>query len=215
MNNSSVRSLIVFALVMTPRPAMGQALDVAVTIGDTERTYLSAIRHDFVQHRENVSLLYNIGVSIVERIDSLFTEQRADTANTELVRDIMITRQYDRTVVAYREILNGTYVSDPLLKLLIARHVARFEGYAESKREWDRQWDGTARPLIYKHGLFSYPAMVSSREVEKLYNLYRDPEFRSVLWDRRMFARDVSFITPALMESADAIIARIDELLRM
>jgi len=54
---------------------------------------------------------------------------------------------------------------------------------------------------------------VSSREVEKRYDLYRDPEFRTVLWDRRMFAWDVSFITPALLESADAIIARIDELL--
>lgn len=56
-------------------------------------------------------------MNIVQRIDSLFTEQRADTANTELVRGIMVTRQYDRIVLAYREILNGSYSSDPVLKL--------------------------------------------------------------------------------------------------
>lgn len=75
--------------------------------------------------------------------------------------------------------------------------------------------DSTARPLIYKHGLFSYPGMVTSREVEKRYDLYRDPEFRTVLGDRRMFAWDISFITPALLESADAIIARIEKLLHV
>lgn len=215
MNNSTVRSITVCALVMAPALVMGQEIDVAVTIGDTERTYLSAIRHDFVEHRENVSLLYNIGMNIVQRIDSLFTEQRADTANAELLRGIMVTRQYDRTVLAYREILNGRYISDPLLKLLIARHAARFEGYANAKREWDNQWDSTARPLIYKHGLLSYPSMVSPREAEKRYDLYRDPEFRSVLWDRRMFAWDISYIAPVLLESADAIIARIDSLLNV
>jgi hypothetical protein len=207
------RCSTVCALVMVPALVMGQEIDVAVTMGDNERTYLSAIRHDFAEHRENVSLLYTIGMDIVQRIDSLFAGQRADTANTELLRGIMVTRQYDRTVLAYRDILNGSYISDPALKLLIARHTARFEGYAAAKREWDNQWDSTARPVIYKHGLFSYPAMASSREVEKRYDLYRDPEFRTVLWDRRMFAFDVSYITPALLQSADAIIARIDELL--
>jgi hypothetical protein len=139
MNNSLARPLTAFALFMIPGLVMGQAIDVAGTIGETERTYLSAIRHDFVEHRENVSLLYNLGMHTVQRIDSLFTEQRADTANSELLRGIMVTRQYDRTVLAYRGILNGSYVSDPLLKLLIARHAARFEGYADAKRSSSRQ----------------------------------------------------------------------------
>ncbi len=179
----------------------------------TKKVYLSAIRKDFVNHRDNVTLLYDIGMTIVQRIDSLFTGQRADTANTDLVRGIMVTRQYDQTIMAYRDILNGNYISDPELKLQIARHAALFEGYADAKREWDNQWDITARPFIYKHGLFNHPSVSRTSEPEKRYNLYRDPEFRTVLWDRRMFAYDVTYITPALLESADAIIERIDELL--
>jgi hypothetical protein len=193
--------------------AISQDVTLTGTIDEIEIAYLSAIREDFIRHKENVSLLYNIGMGIVQRIDSLFSEQRADTANTELLRGIMVTRQYDRTILAYRNILNGSYISDPALKLKIARHAALFEGFAEAKREWDNQWDITARPYIYKHGLFSHPGMFGSREEEKRYELYRDPEFRTVLWDRRMFAYDVTYITPALLESADAIIDRIDELL--
>jgi hypothetical protein len=179
----------------------------------TEKIYLQTIHEDFIAHRENVSLIYDIGMNIVARIDSLFAEQRADTANTDLIRGIMVTRGYDRTILAYRDILNSDYISDPELKLMIARHAALFEGYAAAKREWDNQWDVTARPYIYKHGLFSNPGRFASGDEEKQYNLYRDPEFRTILWDRRMFAYDVSFITPALLESADEIVKRIDELL--
>ena len=179
----------------------------------SERVYLSTIREDFINHRDNVTLLYDIGMNIVQRIDSLFTGERADTANTDLVNGIMVTRQYNRTILAYKDILNGSYISDPQLKLQIARHTALFKGYADAKREWDNQWDITARPFIYKHGLFSHPPVSGTSEPDKRYNLYRDPEFRTILWDRRMFAYDVTYITPALLESVEAIIKRIDELL--
>ena len=178
-----------------------------------EKTYLSAIHEDFIEHRENIKLIHDIGMNMVQRIDSLFTEQRADTANTDLIRGIMVTRQYDRSILAYRDILNGRYISDTELKIMIARHTALFEGYAAVKRDWENQWDITARPYIYKHGLFSNPRMFASGNEEKQYNLYRDPEFRTVLWDRRMFAYDVTHITPSLLESAGAIIERIDKLL--
>ncbi len=210
MNKSFISSFTICVLLFVPLLTLAQE---ANTIDETERIYLSEIRSDFVEHRENVSLLYDIGMGIVQRIDSLFTEQRADTANTELLRGIMVTRQYDRTILAYRDILNGSYISDTELKLMIARHAALFEGYTDAKREWDNQWDITARPYIYKHGLFSHPPIVRSGEAEKRYGLFRDPEFRTVLWDRRMFAYDVKYITPALLESADAIIARFDQLL--
>lgn len=183
-------------------------------VEETERFFLSAIRDDFEDHKMNVTLIYNIGMNIVQNIDSLFTEQRADTADTELLRDIMmVTRQYNRTVLAYRDILNGSYISNPELKLMIARHTALFEGFVDAKREWDNQWDMTARPYIYKHGLFNNPRMHKTTESKKRYNLYRDPEFRTVLWDRRMFAYDVTYITPMLLESAKAIIDHIDQIL--
>ena len=196
-------------IFMIPYVVSAQEVDIS----ETEQIYLQTIRDDFTAHRKNVSLIHDIGMNIVQRIDSLFTEQRADTANTDLIRGIMVTRGYDRTILAYRDILNGDYISDPELKLMIARHTALFEGYANVKREWDNQWDITARPVLYKHGLLSHPRMHSAAEPEKSYELYRDPEFRSVLWDRRMFAYDVSYITPALLESADEIVKRIDELL--
>ncbi len=213
MNKSFITSTSLCVLLLVPLLAPAQEVNLNSTIDETQQIYLSAIRQDFVNHRKNVSLLYDIGIGIVQRIDSLFTEQRVDTANTDLVQGIMVTRQYDRTILAYRGILNGNYISDPELKLMIARHTALFEGYADAKREWDNQWDITARPYIYKHGLFSHPSMIRSGEPDKHYDLYRDPEFRTVLWDRRMFAYDVSYITPALLESIDAILARVDELL--
>jgi hypothetical protein len=215
-SNNQYMSAVLLILAISAIPfltASSQEAAFSGTPGENELVYLSTIREDFVEHRENVSLLYYIGMGIVQRIDSLFAEQRADTANTELLRGIMVTRQYDRTILAYRDILNGSYIADPELKLKIAGHAALFEGFAEAKREWDNQWDITARPYIYKHGLFSHPGMFGSREEEKRYGLYRDPEFRTILWDRRMFAYDVTYITPVLLESADAIIARIDELL--
>jgi hypothetical protein len=189
-----------------------EAGSISKTI-DPESIYLQTIRGDFIAHRENITLIHEIGMSIVQRIDSLFTELRADTSNTDLLRGIMVTRQYDRTILAYKNILNGSYVSDPELKLMVARHAALFKGYADAKRDWDNQWDVTARPYIYKHGLFSDPGMHRTGEPENSNTLYRDPEFRTILWDRRMFAYDVSYITPALLESADAIIGRIEELL--
>jgi hypothetical protein len=184
-----------------------------ILVETVETIYLQTIRNDFIEHRDNISLVHDIGMSIVQRIDSLFTEQRADIADMDLIRDIMVTRGYDRTILAYRDILNGDYISDPELKLMVARHTALFEGHADVKREWDNQWDITARPYIYKHGLFSHPPISKTAGPPKSYTLYRDPEFRTILWDRRMFAYDVTYITPALLESADAIIGRIDELL--
>jgi hypothetical protein len=194
-------------------PVHGQELGTKFSPDVSEHLYLQTIRDDFNAHRENISLIHDIGMNIVARIDSLFAEQRADTANTDLIRGIMVTRQYDRTIMAHSDILNGSYISDPELKLIIARHTALFEGYANAKREWDNQWDITARPYIYKHGLLSNPGMFGSGDEPKQYNLYRDPEFRTILWDRRMFAFDVTYTTPALLESVDAVIKRIDELL--
>ena len=208
--NKNLRRYFSAVLILTiPYVVSAQEVDIS----ETEQIYLQTIRDDLIAHRENVSLIYDIGMTIVAKIDSLFTEQRADTANTDLIRGIMVTRGYNRTILAYRDILNGDYISDPELKLMIARHAAFFEGYADVKREWDNQWDITARPVLYKHGLLSNPRMHSITEPDKSYELYRDPEFRSVLWDRRMFAYDVTYITPALLESANAIIKRIDKLL--
>ncbi len=208
--------LLVWILVLSAGSfsmVYSQEADSITKTDKSEKIYLQTIRQDFIDHRENISLIHEIGMNIVARIDSLFAELRADTSNTDLVRGIMVTRQYDRAILAYRDILNGRYVSDPELKMMIARHAALFEEYADAKREWDNQWDITARPYIYKHGLFSDPGMHRTGEQDKSYTLYRDPEFRTVLWDRRMFAFDVTYITPVLLESADAIIGRIDELL--
>ena len=210
MKITSCLAIFIFASF---NPVHGQELSTEFSPGESEHIYLQTIHEDFSAHRQNISLIYDIGMNIVQRIDSLFAEQRADTANTDLIRGIMVTRGYDSTILAYRDILNGDYISDPELKLMIARHTALFEGYAEVKRVWDNQWDITARPYIYKHGLFSHPGRFASGDEEKQYNLYRDPEFRTVLWDRRMFAYDVTYITPALLESADAIISRIVEFL--
>ncbi len=208
--------LLVWILVLSAGSfsmVYSQEADSITKTDKSEKIYLQTIRQDFIDHRKNISLIHEIGMNIVARIDSLFAELRADTSNTDLVRGIMVTRQYDRAILAYRDILNGRYVSDPELKMMIARHAALFEEYADAKREWDNQWDITARPYIYKHGLFSDPGMHRTGEQDKSYTLYRDPEFRTVLWDRRMFAFDVTYITPVLLESADAIIGRIDELL--
>ena len=213
MNRLTILGLSLILAVYSCNPVHAQQAGTTVTPDEPETIYLQTIHEDFIAHRENISLIYDIGMNIVARIDSLFTEQRADTANTDLIRGIMVTRGYDRTILAYRDILNGDYISDSKLKLMIARHAALFEGYADVKREWDNQWDITARPVLYKHGLLSHPRMHSTAEPDKSYGLYRDPEFRSVLWDRRMFAYDVSYITPALLESANEIIKRIDELL--
>jgi len=209
MNKKLTGYFTCIILLALPQFVSAQEVDIS----ESEHIYLQTIHEDFTTHRENISLIYDIGMNIVARIDSLFTEQRADTANTDLIRGIMVTRGYDRTILAYRDILNGDYISDPELKLMIARHAALSEGYADVKREWDNQWDITARPVLYKHGLFSNPRLFGSGDEEKQYNLYRDPEFRTILWDRRMFAYDVTHITPALLESAGAIIERVEELL--
>jgi hypothetical protein len=205
--------ILILTLVLLSLPGTF-AREAVLEMKPEEQIYLKAIREDFSSHRQNVTQIYEIGMSIVHRIDSLFSGQRADTVNTGLLRGIMVTRPYDRTIMAYRDILNGIYISDSGLKLQIARHIARFENFADAKRNWDNQWDITARPFIYKHGLLSHPGMFGAHEAEEHYNLYRDPEFRTVLWDRRMFAFDVTYITPILLESVDAIIARIDELLK-
>jgi hypothetical protein len=204
--------LLIFILIVLFSPGL-LAQESTLEMKPEEQFYLHAIREDFVRHKENITLIHTIGIHIYQRIDSLFAGQRTDTANADLIRGVMVTRQFDRTIMAYKNILNENYIRDPELKLMIARHTALFQGYAEAKRGWDNQWDISARPFIYKHGLLSHPQMFASGEEKKQYNLYRDPEFRTVLWDRRMFAYDVTYSTPALLESADAIVARIDKLL--
>lgn len=175
-------------------------------INDDEQIYLRQIRNDFIQHKEDVTVIYNIGSRIVKRIDSLFNGLRKDTLNSNLINGIMTTRAYNTTILAYKDILNGDYIKDANLKLKIATHIARFEGLVQSKRSWDDQWDKTARPYIYNSGLFN--------SVDQKSNLISDPVFRSVLFDRRMFAHDVEIITPSILSSVDSVIASIDVLLK-
>lgn len=104
--------------------------------------------------------------------------------------------------MAYVGILNGTYVSNPLVKLQVARHVAYFAGIDKSKRGWDDQWDVTARPFIYNNGLLAAGT--------KNYDLIRNPVMRSLLFDRRMFVHDTELYVPRLLASADSVIAAID-----
>lgn len=179
---------------------------VSGSVSNTDETfYLTHIRKDFVKHKEDVTTIYNIASSIVKRIDSLFSDLRKDTSNADLINGIMTTRAYNMTILAYKDILNGNYISNADLKLKIARHVAWFEGVAASKRHWDEQWDQVARPYLYNNGLF--------KSGQNQYNLIADPVFRSVLFDRRMFAHDVEIYTPQILASADSVIATIDELL--
>ena len=175
-------------------------------INDDEQIYLRQIRNDFIQHKEDVTVIYNTGSRIVKRIDSLFNRLRKDTVNSTLMNGIMTTRPYNLSILAYKDILNGNYIKDANLKLKIATHIARFEGLAQSKRSWDEQWDKTARPYIYDNGLL--------KSVDQKNNLISDPVFRSVLFDRRMFAHDVEIITPGILSSVDSVIASIDVLLK-
>jgi hypothetical protein len=169
-----------------------------------EKIYLAQIRNDFIQHKEDVATITAIAGTIVKRIDSLFNGLRKDTSNADLVKGIMTTRPYDMTILAYKNILNGNYIRNAELKLKVARHVAWFEGIAESKRHWDNQWDETARPYIYNNALF--------KPDTKQYNLIADPTFRTILFDRRMFAHDAEIYGPRILESADSILAAIDML---
>lgn len=175
-----------------------------VKFNNDEKIYLTQIRSDFLQHKEDAIVLNSIAGRIVKRIDSLFNGMRKDTLNTSLINGIMTTRSYNLTILAYKDILNGTYIRDTHLKLKIARHIAWFEGLVHSKRSWDDQWDKTARPYIYNNGLF--------KSNDQKANLIADPVFRSVLFDRRMFAHDVEIITPNILSSVDSIIAIIDDL---
>jgi len=169
--------------------------------------YLHQIEEDFRQHREDVQTIYNINKNIVLRIDSLFEGTRIDSTNADLVKGIMNTRAYTMTIMAYKDILNGKYLDDHSLKIKIARHVATFEGMAQSKRAWDAQWDVTARPYLYRHGLASKNSLTPGK-----INLISDPEFRAILWDRRMFAHDVEIWSPRILGSADSILALIDSI---
>lgn len=63
------------------------------------------------------------------------------------------------------------------------------------------------RPYLYKNGLSSIPENRTRKN-----NLISDPEFRAVLWDRRMYAHDAEIWTPRIINSADSIIATIDRL---
>ncbi|MGC1206235.1 MAG: hypothetical protein WA839_15300 [Flavobacteriaceae bacterium] len=170
-----------------------------------EFIYLTEIRKDFIKHKTDVENIHKINSGIVKRIDSLLNGQRKDTLNSDLVKGIMYTVPYDLTILAYRDILNGYYINDANLKLKIATHIAKFEGMAQSKRGWDQQWDDTARPYLYNNGLLTS---------NKKNNLISDPVFLSVLFDRRMFAHDVEYITPSIIKSSDSVILTIDELLK-
>jgi hypothetical protein len=171
-----------------------------------EQVYMQQIRNDFIQHKEDITAIYNINSGIVRRLDSLFNGLRKDTANSNLINGIMNTRAFNLSIAAYRGILNADYIKDAQLKLKIATHVAWFEGVAQSKRHWDEQWDNTARPYIYNNGLF--------KSADKKTNLIADPVFRTVLWDRRMFAHDTEIYAPRLISSADSVITLIDALLK-
>ena len=122
---------------------------------DNEEIYLKRIREDFIKHKEDLTTILTINRSIVARIDSLLNGLIKEPGNTNLAKGIMNTRSYDLSIVAYKDILNGDYINDADLKLEIATHVAKFEGFAESKRLWDYQWDVTARPYLYANGLLS------------------------------------------------------------
>jgi len=171
-----------------------------------EAIYLTQLRNDFISHKEDVITINTINSGIVMRIDSLFNGTRRDTTNTNLLRGIMNTRDYNLTILAYKNILNGDYIKNAQLKLNVARHTARFEGIARSKHSWSEQWDKTARPYIYDNGL------LKSRSRKT--NLISDSVFRAVLWDRRMFAHDVEIYTPIIISSADSVIASIDAILK-
>lgn len=173
---------------------------------EQEMFYLSQIRNDFMKHKEDVATIYSIAGSIVKRIDSLLNGTIKNVSNADLIKGIMTTRAYNTTILAYKDILNGNYISNADLKLKIARHVAWFEGVTLSKRHWDEQWDQVARPYLYNNGLF--------KSGENQYNLIADPVLRSVLFDRRMFAHDVEIYTPQILASADSVIAAIDVLLK-
>lgn len=193
-NFTMINSLLFAALMMASCSDHRQSDDTI---------YLKQIQLDQKVHRQNVVEIDSINSSIVKRIDSLFDGTRSDITNTDLVKGIMNTRSYNKTILAYREILNGDYVQDANLKLRIARHIAYFEGMTESKRSWDNQWDITARPYLYKHGL-------SSKLEGSDASLWKDPEFRSVLWDRRMFAHDVEIWSPRILASADTVLLVLD-----
>jgi hypothetical protein len=182
-------------------------ISVSQTVSSADEIfYLTQVRNDFIKHKEDVTTIYNIAGGIVKRIDSLINGLIKNASNADLINGIMTTRAYNTTILAYKDILNGNYISDADLKLKIARHVAWFEGIVASKRHWDEQWDQTARPYLYNNGLF--------KSGDNQYNLIADPVFRSVLWDRRMFAHDVEIYTPQILASADSVIAAIDLLLK-
>jgi hypothetical protein len=167
----------------------------------SELMYLQQMRSDFVDHVKDVQTIFTINQGIFARIDSLLNHQTADTADAAFVRGTMNTRAYNLTIDAYRDILSGTYVSDPLVKLRVARHVARFDGLARERVRWAEQWDQTARPYMYDKGLLANPTGS---------HVLADPVFRSILLDRRNFARDVVSVTPGVLASADSVVAAID-----
>jgi hypothetical protein len=203
--SSGISWIICFLAITFVSCNSGKSISVSGSKAD-ETFYLMQIRNDFIKHREDVITIYNIGSSIVKRIDSLLDGLIRDASNADLIKGIMTTRAYNMAILAYKDILNGSYISNADLKLKIARHVAWFEGVALSKRHWDEQWDQTARTYLYNNGLF--------KSGENQYNLIADPVFRSVLFDRRMFAHDVEIYTPQILASADSVIAAIDVLLK-
>ena len=173
------------------------------TASTLEQTYLQQIQQDFVVHRNNVADIDSINKHIVKRIDSLFDKQRADTTNSDLINGIMNTRSFNKTILAYKDMMNNEVLHDKVLRLQIARHVAYFEGFTASKRHWDNQWDVTARPYLYKNGLSAKSEVPTTK-------LYGQPEFMAILWDRRMFANDVLIWAPRMLASADSVLLQLE-----
>lgn len=197
------RCTLLFMIVLLTLTSCSASRSAQKVAGDSEElVYLHHIKSDFLAHREDMVTITTIAENIRKRIDSLLNGERKDSSNADLVKGIMTTRPYQLTILAYKEILNGNYVHDAKLKLAIASHVNRFEGIAQSKRSWDEQWDKTARPFLYSHGLFLSRSTAT--------NLIGEPLWRSILYDRRMFAHDAEIYSPGLLAEIDAIIGMID-----
>lgn len=203
------KNLLAGILIVTAGILLSQGL--SLYLNKRERTknqilYLQQIRNDFQNHKKDVVSIFNINNKIVTLIDSLLGTPGANPPNTVLLR-IMNTQPYDCSILAYKNILQSSDLSDEALKLKIAKHVAGFEGWARWKlQSIDWQWDKTARPYIYERSL------IQKSDFQK--NPLTDPVFRNVLFDRRMFAHDVELITPEMVASIDSITNSIDQLLK-
>lgn len=168
-----------------------------------ESVYLNQIKKDFLRHKKDLIAIDNYNKRMVTLIDSVLNVQPDSKPGTSFFGKIMNTQPYDQTVLAYKNILQDNTITNTDLKLKIATHLAQFEGLAKAKSESiDWQWDKTARPYLYNYGL----GMKKNNHENPL----ADPVFRSVLFDRRMFAHDVVSFTPRMLSSLDSVVSTID-----